>query len=186
MNLSLISLFLGSYLIATFSAAGIAHAADRDHLHAALVEQGVFGAFTTSAIATILGSVEIALAGIVVLHLLRTPPLASYLIYLVVLAAMAMSAYTYVLVRRGYAGACGCTSGADRLGLHSMLQSVSLALSGAILVMLPATVEYTIWTAMGGILAGVFLASVAVLTHRAWSWVRLLDSQLELEHALDY
>ena len=186
MDLSLISWFLGSYLVATYLVAGAAHTADRDHLRAALREQSIFGAFMTSAIATTLGYAEIVLAAIVVLHLLQMPSPASYLVYLVLIAATAMSAYTYALVRRGYAGVCGCTSGADRLGVHSLLRSLSLALSSAILIVLPGAIEYTLWTAMGGLLAGIFFAAVAMLTHTAWSWVRLLASQLELEHALEY
>ena len=186
MDLNLISWFFGTYVAVTYTISGFAHISDRVHLRAALAEQNVLGVVMMSIVATLLGPVEIGLATIVVLSLQQRLAFAHHLIYLVVLMGATMSAYIFVLVRRQHVGTCGCASGTERLGLHTLWRSISLALSSVIVAVVPVANQDTIWSLVGGIGTGACFAFIVMFAHIAWSWVRLLDSQLEVEHALDY
>ncbi len=100
----------------------------------------------------------------------------------------AMAIWVGVLKGTGYSGECGCGPGGGALSWHSLLRSVSMSLSGILLIYLqrPGASAGADVTSFGPLLAGaaagIGCALVAAMVCKAWAQVQEFESELLHEH----
>ena len=182
-----VSEFLIFYLSANLLVAGIAHALDRQLLMAVLRAQGLAGRRGIRAIGNMLAPFEM-LAGALLVCSLAVGAVAMLAAVLASVLCTAMAIWVGVLKGTGYSGECGCGLGGGALSWHSVLRSVSLSLSGILLIYLqrPGASAGADVTALGPLLAGaaagIGCALVAAMVCKAWAQVQELESELLHEH----
>ena len=179
--------FLTSYLAASLLVAGIAHGWDRQSLVAVLRAQALAGPRGTRAIGILLAPAEM-LTGVLLICSLAARGLALGAAVSATALCTAMAIWVGVLKGTGYRGECGCGPGGGALSWLTVLRSVSLPLSGMLLVCLAwlgaGAGEHVadLGPLLAAAAAGIGCALVAAMVCTAWAQVQQYEHELLAEH----